>query len=157
MKHSTFDPLKPLATVTKMPALSKRDVRRQRLMRFATLLDAHQDSIRLFRQIEFMDDSERRSLRSDSSPLTIAFADPVLRDEGLKSDEFGEAVEFFDLTEREAHQLLCDCHFLGVRPSSQILASRVRTVANQKTLRQHWQVLSQRLVAWLATRLKKKG
>lgn len=154
MKYSTFDQLKPVATVTEISALSKRDLRRRRLMRFATLLDAHEGTIRLFRQIEYMDDSKRRSLRSDNSPLSIAFADPVLRAEGLKGDEFGEAVEFFNLTQDEAHRVLCDCHFLGATPSSQILASRVRTLANRKTLPEHWQGLRKRLAAWLPQRLR---
>lgn len=148
MKHSTVEELTPVATVTEIPPLSRRDIRRRRLMRFAALLDAHEGAIRLFRRIEYMDDRERRSLRSDNSPLSIAFADPILRREGLKSDEFGEGVEFFDLTQDEAHHLLCDCHFQGMSPSSKLIASRVRARAKRRTLGEHWQALKQRLFAW---------
>ncbi len=48
-------------------------------------------------------------LRADNSPLTVAFQDPVLRASGLASDNLGEAIRFFELSDRQTHRMLCTC------------------------------------------------
>jgi len=150
VRHTTFDELKPVASVTPIPTgFYRRELRRRRLERLALLLEEHQDLIRLFSQIEYMAYSKLCSLRSDNSPLSIAFADPILRSQGLKSDEFGDAVKFFDITRREAHHLLCDCHYDGAWPSSEAIAARARWLANRITLRDRWEKLRRSVVAWL--------
>jgi hypothetical protein len=51
------------------------------------------------------------AMRADRSPLTIAYEDPVFRAQGLRTDELGDAIAFFDLSQGEAHYLLCACHY----------------------------------------------
>jgi hypothetical protein len=148
MKHSTFEDLKPIASVTRAPA-SKSDIRRDRLLRFATLLEAHPAPLRLFRQVEYMPNGDRAALRCDCSPVTVAYADPVLRAQGLNSDEYGAAVEFFGLSEDDAHHLLCDCHYGLRQPSAQLIAYRVRAIANRKTFWERCLALKQSVTAWL--------
>ena len=58
-----------------------------------------------------------------NTPLTIAYCDPVLRAQGLSSDQLGHAMSFFELRPAEAHFLLCDCHEVGA-VSGQMLAER---------------------------------
>ena len=41
--------------------------------------------------------------------MTIAFADPVFRELGLKSDRLGDAMEFFGLDTGQMHALMCEC------------------------------------------------
>jgi hypothetical protein len=49
----------------------------------------------------------RAAMRSDSSPISVAFADPVLRAAGLENDSYGEAKRFFKLTDRQLHKIIC--------------------------------------------------
>jgi hypothetical protein len=48
-------------------------------------------------------------MRADGSPLTVAYNDPVLRAAGLNSDTLGDAMRFFELSEHQAHRVLCYC------------------------------------------------
>jgi hypothetical protein len=50
-------------------------------------------------------------MRGDSSPISVAFEDPVLRATGLESDSYGEAKRFFELSDRQLHEIICYCHF----------------------------------------------
>jgi len=131
MQHRTLDQLIEVATVT--PASSPREVRRARLNRLATLLEKYDGPIRLLSQIEFVPLQARRQLRSDFSPLALAYADETLRREGLASDRLGDAVDFFGLTQRQAHHLFCDCHY-GAAITSRMVARRVRSLAERRSL-----------------------
>ena len=44
-------------------------------------------------EIEFKPKSVRRSMRADGSALSVAYADPVLRADGMASDRLGDAIE----------------------------------------------------------------
>jgi hypothetical protein len=41
----------------------------------------------------------RDALRATDSPISVAFADPILRAAGLKDDTYGEAERFFEITD----------------------------------------------------------
>ncbi|TKT74670.1 hypothetical protein [Aquamicrobium sp. LC103] len=99
--------------------------RSERLERWASLLDRHDEPINALRRIEYMSAYERRALRGDQTPLSVAFADPVLREEGLESDRLGDVMDFFQLTDADAHRLLCDCHYHGAM-TGEGLAKRLR-------------------------------
>jgi hypothetical protein len=142
MEHKPLDELKPIARLAKIP--SKEETRRARLLRFAEVLEAHRGRTRLFRGLEYLKQDDLIDLRDENSPLSIAFADPVLRTQGLTSDKFSEAVAFFDLSSREAHHILCDCHYADSNVSSQIIAARVRAVAKQMSFRTIWKAVMKR-------------
>jgi hypothetical protein len=50
-------------------------------------------------------------MRGEGSPISVAFDDPVLRAAGLENDSYGEAKRFFQLSDRQLHNVICYCHF----------------------------------------------
>jgi hypothetical protein len=128
MEHKPVDKLRSVAEVHefKQGFLS----RRERLERWAELLERQpKRRLRSLGEIEFTPEEKRPELRSDESPLTVAFEDPVLRADGLKSDKLGDAMEFFDLSERSAHRLLCSC-MNGWSMEAGSTARKVHRIAN---------------------------
>jgi hypothetical protein len=108
MEHK---PVEKLRSVAEVHELSQGFLsRRERLERWAEVLQRQpKRRLRSLGEIEFVPAEKRPALRSDESPITVAFEDPVLRAAGLKSDTLGDAMEFFDLSERASHRLLCSC------------------------------------------------
>ena len=49
-------------------------------------------------------------MRTKDSAITVAFADPVLRAQGLAGDTYGDAKEFFGLSDPQLHHVICGCH-----------------------------------------------
>jgi hypothetical protein len=127
MKHQ--NPHELLASeVVSSPSWIAGMSRRERLMRWADVLEAHRESLNALREIEYLSPEERRAYRAFNTPLTVAFDDPVLREEGLSGDSLGSAMDFFEMTDEDAHRLLCDCHYMGSMTGSG-LASRIRHYA----------------------------
>ena len=108
MEHK---PLEVLRNVADVHDAGQRFLSRQeRLERWAEILERDpQRRLRSLEEIELIPRALKQDHRVDGSPLTVAFEDPVLRAEGLRSDKLGDAVEFFELSERQAHRLLCSC------------------------------------------------
>ena len=105
MKHQTIAELTHVADVQPTKTVMTRC---DRLERWAECLErAPRRRIRSLDGIEYGPRSQRREARENNSPLTLAFADPVLREEGLKSDKLGDALDFFEMSENEAHRVLC--------------------------------------------------
>jgi predicted protein tyrosine phosphatase len=105
--------------------------RRERLERWADLLERQPNRhLSTIEGTKFGSRREREAKRSDHSPLTVAFEDPVLRAEGLRGDRVGDAVEFFDLSHGEVHRLVCYCHH-GRTVSPGIVAAHVRAMTRQ--------------------------
>ncbi|PPD44821.1 MAG: hypothetical protein CTY15_05980 [Methylocystis sp.] len=125
-------------------------LRRRRLERLATLLESAREPVRLFTTMECYRRRERLALRQAGSPLSIAFQDDALRREGLADDSVGAAVDFFGLSMREAHALLCDCGYGGLaligRPIAHLVASRARGLAAKRSIAE----LRFRLAEWLS-------
>jgi serine/threonine protein kinase len=67
------------------------------------------------------------AMRGDSSPMSVAFDDPVLRAAGLENDSYGEAKRFFKLTDGQLHEIICYCHF-GATVNAATAARHVRAV-----------------------------
>jgi hypothetical protein len=107
MKHQSVAELTNIADVQPTrTALSRCD----RLERWAECLErAPRRALRSLDAIEYGPEAQRREARDNNSPLSVAFADPVLREEGLKSDKLGDALDFFDMSQGEAHRVLCSC------------------------------------------------
>jgi hypothetical protein len=137
MEHRTLDEIKPLAEVTPFQTTSSKMSRRERLERWATVLERHEGTLVPLNRIEYLPERERVLLRGTGTPLTVAYQDPILREEGLASDRLGDATAFFDLTKGQAHCLLCDCNYYGTMTAEGV-ATRVRSIANRVTLREFW-------------------
>ncbi len=128
MEHKPVETLRGVAEVRefKQGFLS----RRERLERWAELLERQpKRRLRSLGEIEFTPEEKRPELRSDESPITVAFEDPVLRADGLKGDRLGDAMEYFDLSERSAHRLLCSC-MNGWSMEAGVTARKVQRIAN---------------------------
>lgn len=125
--------------------------RYDRLERWATLLEREPASrLKPFFGVEFLSAAERAELQSANSPLTVAYADPVLRGAGLDSDRFGDGAAFFRLTRFQAHRVLCSCGYMGPMGATEV-ARRIRAIAARERLRRWWpDVVRPALARWLA-------
>jgi hypothetical protein len=119
-------------------------IRQQRLERLADILDRHDRMVHLLYRMEYAPARERPSLREDNSPLALAYQDDGFRREGLSGDSLGEIMKFFQLSDHEAHHLLCYCHYAG-SVTSKMIAERARELARKKTLGQMWESFRVRL------------
>jgi len=127
MEYKSLDEIRQVAEV--VPVASPKLSRRERLERWATLLlrDPNRWLTPLMR-VEYLPEAERLAARSDNSPLTVAFQDPVLRENGLAGDRIGDGANFFELSSQQAHYLLCDCHYDGMMSAARV-AERIGRVA----------------------------
>lgn len=125
MKHQ--DPEKLISTAELLPEAPDRQTmsRSERLERWADVLQAHTGELNALREIEYLPFRERRAYRGPNTPLTIAFEDPELRGAGLAGDCLGDAMDFFEMSNEDAHRLLCDCHYHGTMTGAG-LAYRIR-------------------------------
>jgi hypothetical protein len=130
--------------LVKERAKVRQTARQRRLLRLAEILDAHDQTVPLLTRMEYAPWEERPYLREDRSPLTIAFEDAGFRREGLSGDRLGNIMDFFELNDREAHHLLCYCHYSG-SVTSKMVAARARELAGKKTLAQMLEGLRIRL------------
>ncbi len=110
MEYKTVAQLEPVAEIGASPP-SPALARSERLERWAELLEQEPNRrLKTLRQTEYEPQFRRDAMVRDYSPISVAFADPVLRAAGLKDDTYGEAKRFFGLTDRELHDVLCYCH-----------------------------------------------
>ena len=128
MQHKTLEQLQRIAAVypdQTRPAMTRSG----RLERWAELLE-REPSRRLgtLPGTEYQSSDTRDTMRSIGSPLSVAFEDPVLRAEGLTSDTYGEAKRFFELTDRQLHNIVCYCHH-GVTMTAETAARHVRAAS----------------------------
>ena len=106
--------------------------KQQRLLRWADLLERQANRILTsLMEVEYVPPQDRAEMQVDNSALSVAFEDPVLRAEGLKSDKFGDAVNFFELSEEEAHWVVCYCHH-GRQVDARTVAGAVRDLARTR-------------------------
>lgn len=128
MEHKPVEKLRSVAEVHEFNQgfLS----RRERLERWAEVLERQpKRRLRSLGEIEFVPKEKRPELRSDESPITVAFEDPVLRAAGLKGDTLGDAMEFFELSEGASHRLLCSC-MNGWSMEAGTTARKIHRIAN---------------------------
>jgi len=128
MKHQTLDQLRTIAEISADRGRSAM-TRSERLERWAQLLERAPDRrLATFYQTEYRPRYAQKAMRSAGSPISVAFADPVLRGEGLEDDSYGEARRFFGLTDQQLHEIVCSCHF-GATVMPRTAAHYVRTAA----------------------------
>ncbi len=91
MKYQTRNELQTIGDVhadMKCPMMTSGE----RLVHWAELLEQTPDRpLGTIRETEFQPTSIRDALRSENSPITVAFHDDVLHADGLKDDTYGEA------------------------------------------------------------------
>jgi hypothetical protein len=127
MKQQNIDQLAAVAEIVRFEPQQKL-TRRQRLERWADILETNSGNLNALTRIEHMKAAERSEARVHNSPLEVAFKDAMLREDGLPSDRLGDAMVFFGLSDRQAHRLLCDCHYSGSMTGPR-LAMRLRRIA----------------------------
>lgn len=128
MKHQNPHQMPVAEIVPSLDGVVARS-RRERLLRWADALAAHGGSLSALREIEYLSPAERRAYRGDNTPLTVAYHDAVLRRAGVGDDTLGTAMDFFEITDEDAHRLLCDCNYLGTMTGTG-LAQRLRHFAD---------------------------
>jgi hypothetical protein len=111
MEYKTVEQLGTVAEILKQPhapAMSKG----ARLERWAQLLEEQPDRyLNTLHRTEYQSEGTRDAMRCANSPISVAFDDPVLRGEGLGDDSYGEAKRFFEISDRDLHEVLCYCHY----------------------------------------------
>ncbi|WP_214471177.1 hypothetical protein [Mesorhizobium sp. dw_380] len=141
MKYQTLDQLQAVAKVESSAAYSEM-TRNQRIERWAELLEQNPERcLGALTGTEHLHPEARTMARGEGSALTIAFADPVLRASGLKDDTYGEAKRFFELSDWQLHNIVCDCH-VGSTMRARWAAARVRAT-----------IRGNRFFAWLRQRI----
>jgi hypothetical protein len=133
MKHQSLDQLHAVAVVRPdlhHPAMT----RTQRLERWAELLERQpQRTLAALEGTEHRPLPERDTMRMNGSPISVAFDDEILREEGLADDSYGEAKRFFELTDNQLHEIVCYCH-VGASMQSSRAARCVRTAIEGRGL-----------------------
>lgn len=137
MKYASLVEIRLRADVVPLGDGVRSLSRRERLERWAAALEQHQGHVRPLIMIESYSRRERRNLGGKGTPLAVAFADPVLRAEGLRSDSLGDAMNFFELGHGQAHRLLCDCRYSGTMTAAAV-AARLRFIAKGGIIRRIW-------------------
>jgi hypothetical protein len=129
MEHTTLDKLRDVAVILPTWRNQRPLSKFERLQCWAGALDREggRQLSTLF-QIEYAPPAERSKLRADDSLLSVAYADPRLRAEGLAGDTVGDAMAFFGLTERELHDITCFCHY-GPTIAADTVAAQIRAAA----------------------------
>ena len=128
MKHHSPEQLREAAAIVAANPITTM-TRRERLDRWADLLDQYAGPMEALYRIEYLPEEERRAYRGgESTPLAIAHRDPLLLRDGLGGDTLGDAMNYFEMTDDDAHRLLCDCHYMGTLTGHN-LAARLRRYA----------------------------
>ncbi|PRH84841.1 hypothetical protein C5L14_25260 [Labrys okinawensis] len=129
MLHQSLDELRLKADIVPLQAERKALTRAERRERWALLLDRHDAPLVPFLRIETYSKVARGALRVDQGPVALAYDDAVLRADGLAGDTFGDACNYFELSQGLAHRLLCDCHYRGTMTGPKV-AARLRAAEN---------------------------
>ena len=129
MEHKTLERLREVAEILPNWRNPRPMSKYERLQLWANALEREggRQLNTLFR-IEYAPRSERGRMRADDSLLSVAFADPHLRAEGLAGDTVAHATAFFGLSERELHDITCFCHY-GPTIAAETAASQIRATA----------------------------
>ena len=124
MEHKPISELETIADVKRAETVFL--TREQRLERWIQALESEPErKLRSLYEVEYRPFAERREYRADNSPLSVAYEDPVLRAQGLKSDRLGDCMDFFEITEHQMHYAFCSCH-VGFNFNAKQAADRLR-------------------------------
>jgi len=133
MEHKTREEIRDVADILPSGLQARPLSKLERLELWVEALERKGGRrLRTLFEIEYALPTDRAGLRADDSPLSVAFADPRLRADGLAGDTVGDAVAFFGVSELELHNILCFCHY-GETMSAKTAAARVRAIAASET------------------------
>lgn len=133
MEHRTISTLRRLDELHAAAPAATPLSRRERLERWAALLEADpRRRLVTFDTTEFLDRPTREALRRDNSMVALAWNDPVLRADGLADDSHGTAQRYFGLSDSQMHHIVCQCHH-GTRAFAADVAARVRMAIPEPT------------------------
>ncbi|MEQ1953440.1 hypothetical protein [Mesorhizobium sp. CN2-181] len=145
MKHLIPDEI--ISTAELIPLIRKPLTPGERLELWAKALERHAGPLNALRRLEDLPSNELRAYRGDNTPLTVAYNDPILRAEGLSGDSLGDAMDFFELSPRNTHWLLCDCYYHGAMTGTG-LAKLVRYYARSSERRAKWAGIFRGMLGW---------
>ncbi len=129
MKHVTIEELETVAAVS--PEATRPLTRVERLNRWADLLEKRGgERLSTLEGTEFELPATRSLMTAANSAFSVAFADPILRGDGLSDETYGAAKRYFGLSDWELHDIVCYCH-LGASTSAIATSRRVRAVASR--------------------------
>lgn len=129
MEHKTLDKLRDVAEILPNWRNPRPLSKFERLQCWAEALDREGGrQLNTLFQIEYARPADRSKLRADNSLLSVAYADPRLRADGLAGDTVGDATGFFGLSERELHDITCFCHY-GPTIAADAAAAQIRATA----------------------------
>ena len=137
MQHKTIKDLQNVAAVFQDQTQTVM-TRSERLERWAELLE--RDPTRRLNSLtgtEYQPEDIRDRMRGNSSPVSVAFDDPMLRSAGLAGDSYGEAKRFFALTDHQLHNIVCYCHH-GVTMTAATAARHVRAAVDGAAKSRWW-------------------
>lgn len=149
MRHQI--PEQIISTAELLPLLEKPTPlsRSERLDLWARALERHDGPLFALRRLEYLPQDELRAYRGANTPLVIAYEEPTLRAQGLAGDSLGDVMDFFELSDREAHLLLCDCHYRGAMTGAG-LARHIRAHARRAERHAAWMRTFSRVLGWSA-------
>jgi hypothetical protein len=144
MKYQTLEQARTVAAVQNEAVQPMSS--RERLERWADLLD-REPARRLstLRETEHCAPQLRATMRGGDSPIAVAFADPVLRAQGLRDDTYGEAKRFFDISDWQLHNILCYCQFgeaMSARTAARAICRVIKAEDRSAWFTRIWQNLS---------------
>src|SRR3546814_9596866 len=104
MDYRTREQIERTASTRPITGLNEAMPRRERLARWTEILEQQPG---LLRSIEGLELSESGIRRADCSPLSIAFADPILRAAGLRGDRSEEHTSELQSLMRISYAVFC--------------------------------------------------
>lgn len=107
MDYRTREQIERTASTRPITGLNEAMPRRERLARWAEILEQQPGPLRSIEDLEFAESGIRRA---NCSPLSVTFADPILRAAGLRGDSVDDARRFFGLSRDALHYIVCYCH-----------------------------------------------
>lgn len=100
--------------------------RRQKLLRFADLIEKSAGTFALFHLLEYMGDATLMCHGVQGSALELVGRDPVFQKDGMKGSSVLEVKNYLGLSTEELHEFSCNC---GGDIGKREMAERVRRLA----------------------------
>lgn len=132
MEYPSTEQMGSLAATASSAPVDVRHTQRNRLFRWAEILDA--DPARmvwLYRKFEGIPARIQGQIPAQCTALTLAASDQQLRKAGLTGDRPHTAGQFFGLTDERLHHIVCYCAYGDeTAVPAALIAKRIREAAD---------------------------